>query len=122
MEDSGKSIVWALLLAVVVAVISVFAYNQIVIKPQMAEMNKQIVHLTENTNHNAAVLDKHAEVIERLSGTVSQNAETTQSLNNTVSQNAAATQSLNDTVNNNAAVANQNAATANYNASLQPSY
>ena len=108
MEDNGKSVIWSLLLAVVVAVIAVFAYNQIIVRPQMTEMSKQIAQLTENTNHNTAVLDKHAEVIERLSGTVSQNAE--------------ATQSLNATVNNNASIANQNASTANYNASLQSNY
>ena len=122
MDDSSKAVVWSLLLAVVVAVIAVFAYNQIIVKPQMAELNKQIVQLTQTTNHNAAVLDKHAEVIERLSGTVDQNAKATEALSGTVSQNAQATNSLTDTVNNNASVANQNASTANYNASMQPSY
>lgn len=104
MEDKGKTVVWVSLLAVIVAVIALFVYNQIVVKPQIAEMSRQITLLTQNTNHNAAVLDKHAEAIERLSGTVSQNAEAADSLTNTV--------------NNNAEAANQNAAAANYNASL----
>jgi len=108
MEDTGKTVVWSMLLAIVVAVVAVFAYNQIVAKPQMAEMQKQITQLTQNTNHNSTVLDKHTEAIDRLSGTVSQNADATNTLAGTVS--------------NNAAVANQNAATANYNASLQPNY
>ena len=108
MNDSSKGIIWSLLLGVVFTTIAMFAYNQIIVKPQMAELNKEIVQLTQTTNHNAAVLDKHAEVIERLSGTVSQNAQ--------------ATDSLTDTVNNNASIANQNASTANYNASIRPSY
>lgn len=108
MEANRNTIICSFLSAVVAAVLAVFVYNQVVVKPQMAHLNKQIVQLTQTAAYNATVLDRHAEVIERLSGTVN--------------RNEAAADSLTNTVNDNANVANQNAVEANYNASLQPHY
>lgn len=108
MSDRGIPAASALALSLVISILAIFAYNLLVVRPQIialdariATLDPQATALTKADAEQNTALDKHAEMLAQLGQGVQDNALATQ-------ENANATQSLQGAVNYNANVANEN--------------